>query len=527
MMLGFIQTATEPLQLTPSMKRLTLALALLIWLQSAPGCSNAVIPVETAETASLVLPTDIGPILVLVDHLPEKESFVETRAEQVALGLRHFSSQTSWSYLDAAPIETVTSAAAVVYLGLNGHDPLSPDALARLRGAHHLIVSRYHLTRLREAGIAFQHTAGGKDIAAPPNTAVRYTGQRFPSAEPDFLAFEVQEPAHVLADYTVAFPDGINLPYIVQDGDALFVNGDISFDSSDGAPRGAMLAICDAITQFLEAHPLPARPLAMLRLEDVSALTPVWRLESIVRYLAAAHVPYGIGVIPDLHVKGQVVASLRNNSELLDVLRWAAGHGATVILHGLHHCCSSEDAEGYEFWDRDQNAAVSYDSAEWMRSQVANGIADLTALRLPPHIWETPHYSASPIDYGVVSEFFGAAWERRRPIGWLPWILKRDQYGTLVLPEDLGYVSLDGTKTVADQLRRAKELLVCRSCLAAGFLHPSTIWVKDVREYVNGLRGLGYVFVDPAQALRQYGAVLGEVSRRSLPRPMVREEPFR
>jgi len=124
------------------------------------------------------------------------------------------------------------------------------------------------------------------------------------------------------------------------------------------------------------------------------------------------------------------------------------------------------------------------------------------------------------LDYGVVSEFFGAAWEMRRPIGWLPWVLRRDQYRTMLLPENLGYVSVDGTNTVADQLTRAKELLLCQSCLAAGFLHPSTIWIEAVREYVDGLRALGYAFVDPVQALRQYGGVSGE-SHGACARPML------
>jgi hypothetical protein len=489
------------------MKRFLLALALLTLLRSTPGCSNAVVPVFPVDTAPFVLPDNVGPILVLVDHLPSKENFVEARAEQVAIALRHFTAQTSWGYVDAAPTDKVASAAAVVYLGLNGNDPLSPDALSRLRQAHHLIVSRYHLAKLREAGIAFQHTEGGQDIAARPNTTVHFKGQSFPSALPDFLAFKVRVPARVMSHYSVVLPGSPALPYIVQDGGALFVNGDISFDSNDVERRGAMLVACDAITQFIDAHPLPVRPLAMLRLEDVSALTPAWRLESIVRYLAAAHVPYGIGVIPDLRVEGKDIGSLRDNHDLLNTLRWAEGHGATVILHGLHHCCSSEDAEGYEFWDHARNAPVSYDSAEWMRSQVAEGIADETALGLRPQMWETPHYSASPVDYEVASEFFGAAWELRLPIGWLPWALKRDQYGAMLLPEDLGYVSVDGTKTVADQLARAKELLVCHSCIAAGFLHPSTVPIEDVREYVRGLRDLGYAFVDPAQALRQYGTV--------------------
>jgi hypothetical protein len=95
----------------------------------------------------------------------------------------------------------------------------------------------------------------------------------------------------------------------------------------------------------------------------------------------------------------------------------------------------------------------------------------------------------------------------RQPIGWLPWVLKRDQYGTMVLPEDLGYVSLDHTKTVRDQLAKATELLVCSSCLASGFLHPNTVDVADVRGYVDGMRQLGYAFVDPAEGLRRYDAL--------------------
>ena len=498
------------------MKRLTAALALVTLFQSTPGCSSAGVPVVPVETAPLVLPRDVGPILVLVDHFPEKQKFVETRAEQVAIGLQHFAAHTSWSYVDAAPIENVASAAAVVYLGLNGNAPLSPDASARLRRARRLIVSRYHLAALREAGIAFTHTQGGKDIVVPPNTSVRYKGQSFPSSLPDLLVFGTTEPAHVGSAYSAALADTTGLPHTVQDGDALFVNDEISFDSSEVAKRGAMLVICDALAQFLEAQP-PARPQAMLRLEDVSALTPVERLENVVRYLAAAHVPYGIGVIPELQVKGKAVSSLRNNTALLKVIQWAAAHGATVILHGLHHCCSSDDAEGYEFWDHDRNAPLSHDSAEWMRSQVGEGIAAATALGLRPQMWETPHYSASPMDYGVVSKFFGAAWELRRPVGWLPWVLRRDQYGTMLFPENLGYVSVDRSKTVADQLTRAKELLVCRTCLAAGFLHPSTIYIEDVRDYVNGLRDLGYVFIDPAQALRQYGAGPGEFTGSRTP----------
>jgi hypothetical protein len=183
-------------------KHLILALGLAAMLQSV-GCSKTAsiafsVPVETAP---LVLPGDIGPILVLVDHLPGNEDFVEARAEQVAIGLRHFTGQTSWEYVDTVALEKVRSAAAVIYLGLNGNDLLSVDALARLRRAHHLIVSRYHLARLRQVRIAFQHTEGGKDVPAPPNTTVHYKGQTFPSALPD-VSLSRSRNQHVLSPST-------------------------------------------------------------------------------------------------------------------------------------------------------------------------------------------------------------------------------------------------------------------------------------------------------------------------------------
>ena len=180
-------------------------------------------------------------------------------------------------------------------------------------------------------------------------------------------------------------------------------------------------------------------------------------------------------------------------------LRWGQAHGATLILHGLHHCCSSQDAEGYEFWDADDNAPIANDSTNRMRAVIAEGLRDETSLGLQPVMWETPHYSASPTDYRVVSEFFSKAWELRRPVGWLPWVLRRDQYGEIILPENLGDVANDGTHTVSDQLARAHEMLVCGDCTAVGFIHPGMVPVRDVVAYVEGLRKLGYVFADPAR----------------------------
>lgn len=476
-------------------RMLRLLTALLAGLILSGCAANA--SFETQPPAR-VLPADIGPILVLVDRLPSKAEFAADRARQVAIGMSHFSSHTSWDYVDTSPIEKVKQAFAVVYLGINGTSRLAPSALARLRAARRLIVSEYHLRDIRNSGTAFEDIAGGYPVRMPDGTTVAYRGHAFPVTFFEFLAFRIQSPARVVAEYVL--PDRSRSPFIIVDKGAMFVNGPLSFMVGNNL-HGDMLTACDAIAMFLGIAPNTA-PIAMLRLEDVSSIASAWQLWTVVYYLWQAHVPYGIGVIPDLQTRDGYGGALRDNWALVFVLRWAQAHGATIILHGLHHCCSSADAEGYEFWDADRNAPIGHDSAKWMRATIAQGLDDETSLGLRPTIWETPHYSASPTDYGVVSEFFSTAWELRRPIGWLPWALRRDQYGATILPENLGDISNDRTHTVVDQLARAQEMLACRYCTAVGFIHPATIPVGDVNAYVQGLRTLGYTFADPAQVTK-------------------------
>jgi hypothetical protein len=453
-------------------------------------------PVQPVDVAAIHFPQHIGSILVLTDHLPGKEKFVAARAEQVALGLRYLTPDTSWTYIDTVPAARVGSASAVVYLGLNGFAMLTPSELATLHAARRLILSQHHLRELRTAGVAFTDTSGGVSNDLTNAATISYRGMTAPLHAADYLAMSARAPAKTLGE--MVLPDHSRVPAIVVDHNAMFVNYALAFLFSTDA-NGPMVEACDAIAAFLGAPPNP-KPLAMLRLEDVSSITPSGRMQAIVQYLADAHVPYGIGVIPDLRVQHGPGGALSQNPQLVSTLKWAQDHGATIILHGLHHCCSAQDSEGYEFWDRDTNAPVANDSAAWMTSTIQEALNDERTLGLDPTMWETPHYSASPVDYSAIARVFPAAWELRRPLGWLPWPLQRDQYGTLILPENLGYVSLDGVFTVNDQLAKARTMLACRYCVVAGFLHPALLDVSTIRAYVDGLHAMGYAFVDPKQA---------------------------
>ena len=70
----------------------------------------------------------------------------------------------------------------------------------------------------------------------------------------------------------------------------------------------------------------------------------------------------------------------------------------------------------------------------------------------------------------------------------------------MLLPENLGYDAVRGDDrrmTLDMQLARARAFAVCADCIPAGFLHPSTVPLADVIDYVNGIESLGYRFVDP------------------------------
>lgn len=470
------------------------ALAIVLGLGLA-ACSHAA---PAPSSAHYQFPTEPKSILVITDHVANA-AFAPLHGAQVANALRHFTPDTRWTFIDQITSENVAHADAVVYLGDNAAAPIPPRALEALRRAKRLVLTRFHVAQLHDAQIAFLHVHEGQDTAAPAALRARYRGSVISVQQSDYLDLTLDAPAEAIAQFTVG---NRSVPYIVRDGRATFINGTIDYDRLEANPEsfGMAAVISDVLNDALGASPLPDTHDAMLRLEDVSVQTQASRLQSIVEYLAAQGVPYGIGVIPDQLIKGHTLSTLDQDPELVAVLKYAQGHGATIILHGLHHSFNSP--EDFEFWDPVHHHALPIDSKPWMDGKITEGLRIERALGLQPRMWETPHYSASALDYGEISKSFRVAWEDRQPNGWLPWALQRDAFGTILLPENLGYVANDGSTTVEDQLAIAKKLLICRGCIAAGFLHPATIPLEDFQKYVTGLRALGFQFVDPGGFLR-------------------------
>ena len=81
--------------------------------------------------------------------------------------------------------------------------------------------------------------------------------------------------------------------------------------------------------------------------------------------------------------------------------------------------------------------------------------------------------------------------------------LIRDSYGSLVVPENLGYIAdppgkASGPNTKSDVLAGAAALLSVRDSVASFFYHPF-LGSTDLVDIVHHMRQMGYRFVSPCE----------------------------
>jgi hypothetical protein len=459
----------------------------LILAATLAACSQSQSP---KPPPTLVAAPHFERLIVAVDRIGNPR-FEETLGKGAAIEFGHFARRTEWVYIDELHAEDASNADAVVYFGL--HRAAPARGFAALYGAKRLIVLTQHLRELRAVGL-FASVRTVREVTAGPSARVEYGGRTFGVNSTVYKEIATAEHARTLG----AIVDGKRrTPFAIVDGSDTFVNAPLSFgtDLVDPYKQGSLLAACDVLRLALSAPPGPK--IALLRLEDVSVQVPTERMRAFVEYLAQRKIPYGIGLIPDQLIKGQQLRTLKEDPELVGVLRFAQDHGARIVLHGLHHSFNSP--EDFEFWDAVHDRPLPEDSEPWMREKIEAGLRIERDLGLQPVMWESPHYAASPLDYGVVGKYFPLAWERRRPVAFAPWALTRDAYGSALLPENLGYIATGGATnmTARLQLERAADFTVCGDCIPAGFLHPATVELDDLKRFVDGIERLGYRFADP------------------------------
>ncbi|MBN1421283.1 MAG: DUF2334 domain-containing protein, partial [Planctomycetes bacterium] len=327
--------------------------------------------------------------------------------------------------------------------------------------------------------------------------AVRYKGADLPREETSLVAIDVTDPGRCRVWATAVTPSG-ELPYAVQSG-ALWYFADLP--TAYAIEGGGYLAFADLLHEISgEDH--AARPLALIRIEDVHPLTPPDALRRVARSLERRGIPWLIALVP-FYVNPEEHAFVRISERpaFAAAIRDCAARGATIVLHGSTHQRTGESTSDYEFWDGTGHKPLARASQAETHDRVERGLAECRANGIFPLLWETPHYAATDADYAVLSRTFSAAVERRQAHDehgsdqLLPYVIPCDRFGQLLLPEALGYVPLDDQRP-EPILAAARRALVVRDGIAGFFFHTFCD-LGVMEDIVDGMADLGYRFVDP------------------------------
>lgn len=330
------------------------------------------------------------------------------------------------------------------------------------------------------------------------------------------------------------------VPYAIRSQNFWYI-ADIPF-THIGA-RDRYLVFCDLLHDILDTHQKEQHR-AMVRLEDVSAVSNPQNIRTITDYLHSKKIPFAIAVIPNfrdpLNIGNYGISRnipISENRELVKALKYATKHGGSIVMHGYTHQYESMpnplgvSAFDFEFWNMAENRPVDLDSREWVIKRLAHGIRMLRRAGLKSFAWEVPHYQASPTDYRSFAEMFKTTYQRvvyytseypnlnpqdpERDLSlsqFFPYIISQDYYGQKVLPENIGNLKYKGDPYISqktmfkeDLILNAENALIIRDGFASFFFHPYLLneelgvpGFDDFKRVIEGISQLGYTWADPS-----------------------------
>jgi len=413
---------------------------------------------------------------------------------QVEMLLRHFTFNTTKISPDQYVDDQLFGFDQVVVVGNDANTPWSSTLLKDLaQTSQPVLWLGYGLDQLPvDVAATYGFSPGYVSQEDVPNR-VEYHGQRYEAKLYDYHQIRVASPSvEVFSTYSGGQAP---VPYILRGSNIWYVNGlpTLSGDHPVSQLDAPVLIFADALHDFFDTSIIESRK-ALIRLEDVSVHVDPARLIEIVDYLHSQQVPFAVGVIPAQRFADRSIATLEERPKFVKALRYAQDHGGAIVLHGYHHTFGS--GEDFEFWDAENNAPVADENWDMYAYKVEDGIRILRNNGIEPRLWETPHYTASPLAFEVFSHYFSHAIENRHPVGWLPYPTGPDEYGQMLIPETIGYINTAEGWTVDAQLERANLLRIVRDSWAVGFYHPASIPQSELESLVTGLRQQDYAFTD-------------------------------
>ncbi len=340
-------------------------------------------------------------------------------------------------------------------------------------------------------------TAAGFTIGYnQPDTAietVEYHQQSYPARPVDVREITVTDPATtILASFQGG---GKTTPYIIRGHNLWYVNGVPQFSAGRLDPQtdSSGLIFADLLHEFANTKHVTT-PQAIIHVADVTVNLDPTRLRNTAEYLYQQRVPYALSVTPTSLLPDGKIITLWDRPELVDALRYAQMHGATIVLHGEQ--AVTDNDEWFEYWDATTNQPLSNETRTKYTQSVEIGLHILRDLGLEPRLWETPKYTASPLAYEVFAKYFSYSLENQAGGVWSPYLLGPDQYGMSRIPVVTGSIKPSRGETVAVQLQRAAALKIVRDSWMVAYYNPASTPLAELQTLINGLQQQGYIISD-------------------------------
>lgn len=345
-------------------------------------------------------------------------------------------------------------------------------------------------------------------------------------------------------------PEGV--PWAVRSRNLTYVS---DFPFAGIGENTHAIAFADLFYDLL-APDTPAAHKAAVRLEDVGPMADPQQLRKVADLLHARGIPFQIAVIPyyisarysDRTDDRFVGISLLDKPEVVSAIKYMQERGGQVVQHGTTHQlasrenpyvnsrsgedfefvraqCSSEPYKPYKFEECEKDSwvvltgPVGNDTVDEQERRVRAGRDLLVKAGLGEPIgFEVPHYGATPNAYEAIRRVYDTRYEAGTYYGGYvsgsPMSLDKsivqifpytvfDIYGSRVLPENLGNVSLEEInnhppRSPEDIVASADRNLAVRESTASFFFHPF-LDPALLEQTVDGIQGLGYEFVPATQ----------------------------
>ena len=446
-------------------------------------------------------------VLIVVEGRTDPTSFAIGDGRHLAALLGHFNVTSTVIGVDDYASGRMQAFAQVFYIGFHAKNavprPFLDDVLAGSTPVMWIHTGFREFSASHDLKKRFGFTVGGMDSTGVYTVVERGT-DRFTKTEPMLNVVTITDHARVRVFATVYAPkSGRRLPYIIGSGTFLYC-ADSPFSMTGPSDRYIMFA--DMLHDILgEDHDHSHS--ALIRIEDVNPMEQPDRLRDVADVLSSRGIPFLVGVSPFYVIPAEGVrVSLSDKPDLVDALKYMVNNGGTIVMHGITHQYRGTTGADYEFWDESTNRPIAGETEEGVRRKVELGIQEFMRNGLYPLVWETPHYTGSFTLYNVIGDYFTTAMEQRLTIEnadysqFFPYIIRRDLFGQMIYPENLGYVPLStdpavGRARIREMARDARTNLAVRDGFAAGFFH-SFVDHALLEELVDSLRAMGYTFLD-------------------------------